>query len=207
MPWVRATYSAHVSDFVIGLASWVLQDGPFDDLRTGSTERFAVEMEAANLRPTCDDAPLRCESVDGFRYDVLGEVVWIADGTVFDLGRIQAVTESELEHLTHPRVGDRATGQITLFVDTGQIWTDRMPPLTYRWTIDRIELDVTPRVWLRPGDPGYPQHLRSGPPFGVAADGPEQWRVIDKTRKWKDDVDSIVGGYRLHCTLLPDPPT
>lgn len=208
MPRPRAAYPAQVSDFVIGLASWVLQDGGYDDFTTGSTERFAVEMAYTdNLGPTHDTARLRCDSVDGFRYDVVGEVVADAEGTVVDIGRIRVFTGFQLEHLPHRRVGDRLTGQITLFVDSGVTRLERMPPLTYTWTIDKIELNVTTRVWLRPGDPGYPKTVRPGPLIGVVADDAQQWRVINRTRMWKDEEDSIAGGYRLHCTLLPDPPT
>jgi hypothetical protein len=208
-----------VVEFVIGLASWVLQDGNYSNFKTGQARRFALEMGyIEDLKATDTDSSLALVAAGDGKYDAVGEVVH--EGTVVDFGLISAYTQFQMEHLKRPHVGDRVAGQISLNVDPFFYFEEMvqqvgMVPVIYTWTINKIELDVTPMEAIDPTDPRFP-HRHVGPgqtKVYVRTNGARQWRTIDKTRMWKDEAETddgfpmIAGGYQLTCTLLPEPPT
>jgi len=196
-------------------------DGNYSDFETGETRRFALEIGyAVDLKPTSADTPLRCTPVGGEMYDAVGEVTHVAAtedyrASLLDFGPVRAYTY----YIKPQRVGDRLEGRISLDVDPFFYFEEiakqtGVPPIIYTWRIDKIELDVTPMEWAPKDDPRVIEqysHLGalkgSQPDFRVRVDdGPDQWRTIDQTRWGDDDDDAIAGGYRLHCTLLPEPP-
>jgi hypothetical protein len=191
-----------VTEFVIGLASWVLQDGNYSNFTTGETRRFALEMGSIeNLQSAQSVGSFRIDGPDNDgRYDVVGQIVH--EGTVVDFGEVRATTPYQMDHIKRPRVGAWLEGRICLGVDPffyfeEMVRQDGMVPAIYAWRIDKIELNVSPMELVPRDDPRA---------FDRVKVGPTQWRLIDKTRMFKDEDDHVFGGYRLHCTLLPDPP-
>ena len=135
---------------------------------------------------------------------------------MIDFGRVRAYSYFQLSNVKHPRVGDRLEGRASLFVDPFFYFEEMaelsgVPPAIYTWRIDAIELCVSAVEWVPKDDPRvFKQYRRRGGTqthFRVRVGGPDKWRTIEKTRMWKDDDESIAGGYRLQCTLQPDPPT
>ena len=193
----------------IGLDSWVLQDGNYTDVVAGERRQFALELgyrRAARLAPAPDhERTPRCAHTGrGTAYDVCGEVLRSStqphgDAFVLDVG-LQVYTQwMVLDDLQPPGAGDWLSGEISLAVDPF-FYMDQlqalpgMPPLIYTWTVEEVQLDLTPQILVEPGHP-----LHEGPregPQRVRDVTREVWRPVERTRAWEED-----GGYRLGCTL------
>lgn len=195
-------------DWWIGLDGWVLQDGNYPDFVTGERRRFAVEFgyrRDRRLRPSPEPGVPSCSYTGhGTAYAVTGQLLRATDqpqgdAFVLDFGLLSYAPWMVLDDLQPPVTGDWLSGEIHLGVDPF-FYKDElaglpgMPALTYTWTVEEIQLDLTPSMVVEHGHPLYP-----GPDEGprrVRDVEREAWRTIDRTRMWDDD-----GSYRLRCVL------
>jgi hypothetical protein len=178
---------------VVGLSSWIIQDGNYGDFRCGERAAFALEFYAstewAEIDPGRAPAPSLIHA-GGAHYRTSGQVVHVAD----DWWAIDAGTLLYREERP-PRVVRRGSwlgGEIDVGVDPF-FYFERLskradaPPLIYDWMIEKIEIQTAPFIETRPRmmerDPERPG-----------------WREIGSTDAWNDD-----GGraeYNLHCKRI-----
>jgi hypothetical protein len=181
----------------VGLDSWIIQDGNYDDFVQGQHYAFALEFWAPN--------PLVVGHPD------MGEphhaMTWLRDSTYAVMGRVGFVSEGwwvldvgipiYSDQIAAPGpVGTTLCGEIYLGVDHFSYF-ERLaresdaPALIFDWRIEAIELDTTPRVETKPR---YVERDQSR----------QSWRSVQQTDAWSDD-DGLAS-YVFTCKRLSDEP-
>jgi hypothetical protein len=186
-----------VDSWFFRLPAWAIQDGNYEDFRTGQTAEFAVEfympdwtVASQQLPPVVELAP--GQRVEACRYSIVAEVVPILDHAwVIDCGVILAFCRGRLpEGLT---TGSLISGEAGLNVDTwasfGNVDLPTMPGLVNRWQVRRILRDTAP--WIKVA----PRLLERDPTR-------QGWEVIEATNAWKDEPSPHSADYVFECELL-----
>jgi len=192
----RGMDSLEPGEWLIGLASWVIQDGNDGDFEVGQRGRFAVGFFADDLRePQVHEKAVA--SLGEGRYEICGQVVVAQrDLAVLDFGLLAYADGRP----PTAELGDWRAGRLSLEVDCYSYFeihaTKRgVPPAVYAWTITGIWRQTAPYIpdlargdnWLK-RDPE-----RAG------------WAWLDRTAAWSDDDGQAE--YVLRCRLESDPPT
>jgi hypothetical protein len=134
--------------FCIGLDSWIIQDGNYRNFRTGQEARFALYFRPRVLLPATGGSP-RIEHLHEARYLFNGRTLFRGDKVwVVDTG-IVAYTEERSREIPAP--DSWWSGELSLHVDPYFYFRDfarqpGIPPLIYRWRVERILLDITPMI-------------------------------------------------------------
>lgn len=181
----------------IGLASWIIQDGNYPDLRRGQPAEFALEFHPYTMGPeeTTEKSAL---PLGHARYRVTGEIVHKSKGVwVLDFG-LRAYDESRPPK--GASVGSFVAAEIYLGIDPFFYFEELcqrpgMPPLVYSWRIERVSRQTAPFVETQDKD-GRRVLARDESRLGYVD--------IAETNAWKDD-----GGhaeYVLHCIKLDENP-
>jgi hypothetical protein len=182
-------------EWVLGLSSWIVQDGNYGDFDRG--DRFEAAVEFAFDEPPQlveSSAQLSSSHVEGSTYDVVGRVVLVeADVWVIDIG---IGIFSEHKPPLGLAVGDVLAGKVFVGVDPffyferlGQ--RPSMPPLIYTWKVTGIARQTAPFIETRP-------RLLVRDPSKLG------WEEVERTNAWSDDDGR--GDYVLRCALLPESP-
>jgi hypothetical protein len=178
----------------VGLASWIIQDGNYGDFACGDRAAFALEFYGSTELDEVKRAPMpSLVSAGGVLYKALGEVVHVSDDWwAIDVG---TMIFQEAEPPRNARLGGWMSGEISVGIDPFTYF-ERLarepdaPSLIYDWTIEKIEMQTTPSVEVRP--------------HSMARDsGRPRWREIDKTDAWKDNGG--LADYILHCRRFDGP--
>jgi hypothetical protein len=178
-------------EWVLDLASWIIQDGNYDEVTTGDHLDAAVEFGFEDA-PTLTEAESPSASHDsGSTYDVAGRVelvepeVWVVD--------IGITVFNEAPPPRGVAVGDRVAGKFWLGVAHSlyRASLSGMPALIYSWRVVEILQQTAPFV---PG-PEPRTRVRDASRLG--------WKTIERTNAWTDDDGSA--DYLLRCELLPEP--
>ena len=177
----------------IGLSSWIIQDGNYEDFSVGDTRQFALDFYSKKRLRKIRDASLRMSNATAETYDICAQVKFVdGDVWVLDCG-VQVFREE------HPparvSVGEYVEGRISVGIDPFFYKENLhrlpgMPKIAYCVEVGAISIETTPRVRV----------------FGVTQRrGKRTFRAIARTDALKDD-DSHAH-YILHCNLIPgDPP-
>jgi hypothetical protein len=184
----------HIANkLVVGLSSWVIQDGNYRDFARGTNSAFALEFYASppleEFEPASAIAPSLTYIADA-SYEVIGQVVHVAtDWWVIDVG-ILAFQEATLP--TNLRQGSWFRGRIQIGIDPF-FYFQRLarqpsaPALIYDWRIERIEVQTAPLIEVRP-------RVMERDPTKLG------WKEIVETSAWEDE-----GEYLLYCHRLDSP--
>jgi hypothetical protein len=179
--------------WLVGLDSWVVQDGNYPDFVTGQRTEFALEFaDRGGLRPLDGADEARVRWIGGSHYEVTAQIVHDKpNAQVLDFG-ILAYHFIGIEDPTHqPRVGAWVTGEINLSVDPffyfDQLADEQgFPALIYTWTVQEILQKV--------GD--EPPHFGAD---HLHADTSQGFVRIEKTDVWRDV--STLPSYLLRCRM------
>lgn len=136
---------ATADSWLIGLDSWIVQDGNYPDFVSGRPAEFALEYAArGGLRLLDGPHEPSVRWVEGSRYEVTAQVVHDRpNAEVLDFGLL-AYHFVGIEDPAHrPRPGAWVTGEINLSVDpffyVDQLaHEDGFPALVYAWTVEEI---------------------------------------------------------------------
>ena len=186
--------SAVDAAWVIGLDSWIVQDGNYRDFSEGQDAAFAVEFFPGELGVIRGTNPT-ASHLGGNRYRIEGQVVFAsARAWVLDCG---ICMYEEHPPPTGVAVGAFVEGEVCLGVDPFFYYEELaklpdMPPLVYGWHIARIELDLAPWIEVKPRT------------FERDTTRPG-WKDVDATDAWNDDGGNA--HYLLHSRLLDRPAT
>lgn len=172
---------------VVGLHSWIIQDGNYGDFARNAHAAFALEFcplsPLERVEPTPKPVPALAH-IGNDEYEVVGQVIHVADGWwVIDTGFLFF---QDTEPPPTVRQGDWLRGRISIGIDPF-FYFERLahepgaPALVYDWNIERIEIEVRPRAMQQ--DP-----TKLG------------WQEISETNAWED-----AGEYLLHCTRTAGP--
>ena len=205
--------------FTLHINSWVIEDGNYDEFSVGQVLEVPLE-------PWIQSA--RVEVVPGHRgiwdhgnghHTVAGTVVAIAGGSLAESRAWTLDTGIFLCREEPPpysfdsgtsaatwQVGDFVKAEVDLafpqpYPCEGLCKLEGMPPTVYRWRVEAIDLDTTPRTARGGIDIRYPPSYR---------------RIEYTSRETRRQLLPLTGrgygpgwvnaGYLLHCRLLPVPP-
>jgi hypothetical protein len=180
----------------VGLTSWIIQDGTYEEFEAGKDYRFALEYYAPNglTSSDCNQPTMRQISAD--RYEIRAQVLYSTEEvTVIDFG-FRAYHEDPTPPLAN--VGDWLQGEIYLGIDSYAYFESfkdypDMPDLFYRFHVINILLETTP--WIRNKYKEYTNYIER--------DGTKESFVsVSRTNAFKDDDRHA--DYILECQLIED---
>jgi hypothetical protein len=181
---------------VVGLHSWIIQDGNYGDFARDTNAAFALEFYAPALLEVLESNPrlapdlIRVRDAD---YEITGRVIHAAEHWwVIDVGVLLFQEEKPPATV---REGSWLRGKISIGIDPF-FYFERLahqpgaPAQIYDWKIERIELQTAPLVEVKP-------RVFERDPAKLG------WKDVLETNAWEDE-----GEYLLHCTRIggPRPP-
>jgi hypothetical protein len=179
---------------IVGLSSWIIQDGNYADFARDMDAAFAIEFWTAAPLVEFEASPSArpsCIHLGNADHNVQGQVVHVADSWwVIDVG-ILAFSEEKPPAYLRPGVWLR--GEIVFGIDPF-FYFERLghqpgaPALVYEWKVEKICEQTAPLIEIEPR---------------VMARDPAKlgWREVDETNAW----ENISGEYLLFCTRLSGP--
>ena len=183
-------------NLVVGLSSWIIQDGNYGDFSRGDHAAFAIEFYASTELTAVNPRRRPTRSlihVGDAQYRTVGQVVHVAeDWWVIDAGT-QLYREDKPPHAV--QVGHWLEGEICIGIDPFSYFErltlqPNAPPLIYDWTIEKIEMQTAPFIEIHPRVMGRdPERLG--------------WKEIASTDAWKDDEGRAE--YLIHCKRADGP--
>jgi hypothetical protein len=179
-----------VGEWLVGLASWVLADGNYEDFAVGEARDFALEFHASGLATAGQTSRRADRAGDG--YEVEAAVVLAGPRlAVIDFG-LSAYTELPPPGLI---AGSFVRGHVDLAVDPFFYFETHgfrrdVPPLIYSWTITGMWWQTAPFVL---GVRGWERDAAQ-----------RSWASIDRT----DEAPPNLGGneFLLRCRLNDSEP-
>ncbi|HEV7848884.1 MAG TPA: hypothetical protein VGO88_06125, partial [Mycetocola sp.] len=183
--------------WLVGLDSWIVQDGNYPDFVAGQRTDFALEFASRSGLRLLDGAQeVSVRWIEGSRYEVTAQIVHDKpNAQVLDFG-ILAYHFIGIEDPTHqPRIRAWITGEINLSVDPF-FYFDQLaheegfPALIYTWTVQEILQKVG----------GESPHIGAD---HVHANKSRDFVRIAKTDAWSDE--STLPSYLLRCRMEPVP--
>jgi hypothetical protein len=181
--------------WVLGLDSWIIQDGNYSDFVRGQRAEFAVEFvpksfTSPGLRPSA--------IYDGNAiYRLTGDVVFALEDSepawILDCGLLMYADQMRPVGV---EVGDRVSLAAYVGVDHFAYFErlariPDLPAMIYSLEIERIERQTAPFIEVAPRT-----FERDAALLG--------WVETDATRAWEDDNGHAE--YVLHCRLLDESP-
>jgi hypothetical protein len=183
-----------MTDLIVGLHSWIIQDGNYGEFTRGMTAAFALEFFSTvpilELGPSDNKIP-SLHHVSEDSYQLVGQVVHKADDWwVIDAGLLVYSDQPPPDNV---HVGTWLRGGLIQIGIDPFFYFERLAhqpdalAMVYEWRIDKIEEQTAPLIEIRPK-----QFARDPAKLG--------WKEIVETRAWEDS-----GEYLLHCTRLDGP--
>ncbi|MBB5510841.1 hypothetical protein [Paraburkholderia atlantica] len=168
-----------VNKAIVGLNSWIIQDGNYGDFRVGESYNLALEFNGPALM--LSSTRLRqCKRRHASYYNVIAEVIFATPEVwVIDFG-IKVFCEAMPPRFVSS--GDWVEGEIWIGVDPF-FYKDRlhriagMPDLFTDWLVTRVQLETTP--WVEDASEGRMRLMRN-----IEHDS---WVDKEATDAWTDD--------------------
>ncbi|MBR0829334.1 hypothetical protein JQ596_27725 [Bradyrhizobium manausense] len=182
-----------MTDLIVGLDSWVIQDGNYGEFKRGMTSSFALEFSPMVPIRICgrfDKKALLLVHLVENAYEVVGQVMHVgSDWWALDVGLILYRDESPPADIG---VGTWLHGPVSIGIDPFPYFerhghVSGAPALIYDWKIDKIERQTSPWIETQPG-----QMQRDLDKLGL--------EEVIETKAWGNDEE-----YLLHCTRLDGP--
>lgn len=177
----------------IGIDSWIIQDGNYDDFAVGQETKFALEFYPISLISS-DCKSFSIIESKSYQYRICGQIVYCTEKVwVLNFGFL-AFQESEPPEFA---IKDSwVEGEIYLGIDPYFYSSylkslPNMPSLTYNFRIENILLETTP--WVEKLDASARKML-------TRDTQKESFAEITKTDAWKDDNQRA--SYILKCFPL-----
>jgi hypothetical protein len=179
--------------FIIGVDSWIIQDGNYADFSVGDQQTFALEFHQDDVKIVPSNAK-SCTHLRDSQYVVTAEVVFLSKRVwVLDFG-ILAFQESQ-----PPRglkIGDFIETEIHLGIDSFSYFErlfniKGMLPLIYTWEISEVLIETAP-ILEKIHPTGQREFFRDETKRGT--------KPIRATNAWVDDQGRAE--YFLICKKL-----
>jgi hypothetical protein len=186
-----------MNDWRIGLASWIIQDGNYDDFSSHQNASFALEFFPLDHKPSASTQK-QATHIAGSRYKVNAEVIYLSKGAwVIDFG-ICAFQQAPPPSQT--RNGTWLEATIYLGIDPFFYFDElahvsQMPALFYDWHVKEIMVETAPFIETRDS---------KGTRLLVRDEAKSAYRKIDQTCASKDD--NGYAEYVLCCDLIDRQP-
>ncbi len=177
----------------VGISSWIIQDGNYDDFRVGETAKFALKVYP-NTLAVARSHEASFERICASRYRVRGQVAYVGGSVwVIDFG-VMAYQNHDPPLIVEK--GDWVEGEVYLGIDPFFYFEELhslpgMPALQYGWHIKNIFLETTP--WLSRKD-------ETGRTILARDARQESFVEVAETKAWDDDEGH--GHYVLECEKI-----
>ena len=188
-----------MDEIQIGVSSWIIQDGNYDDFRIGDHRKFALEFSEEGIKKGRVGVK-EYKRIKGSIYCINAEIIYGAERLwIIDFGYKAFRENSPPEGICK---GEWVEAKIYLGIDPFFYFENihgekGVPNLFYEWEINRIELETTPLIEVKPK-------------LFERNASRERYKDINETDAWNDDGGH--GHYILHCmnlnsqqTTTPDP--
>lgn len=173
---------------VISLDSWIIQDGNYGDFQVGDITEFALEFYPVDIRKHGDVKSITRR--DHSTYTLNAEVIYIDnEAWVIDFG-LKAFEEQKIPKGI--KVGDFVSGEFVIGIDPFFYFENlkqksTFPDITYKWKIDKIEMETTPLI-------------ETSPKYFERDKENESYIEVQKTDAWKDFDGNA--SYYLYCETI-----
>ena len=134
-------------NLVVGLSAWIIQDGNYDDFHVGDTSCFALEFYSENIKR--EGSKKYFERRSDSTYCLCGQVVFLDQGSwVIDSGFLAYQDSRPPKGL---KKGDFVSGEFYIGIDPFFYFEwlkhkESFPNISYKWEIERIEMETTPFI-------------------------------------------------------------
>ncbi|PJG50371.1 hypothetical protein CVM73_36735 [Bradyrhizobium forestalis] len=182
-----------MADLIVGLDSWIVQDGNYGDFVQATKVSFALEFCPVITLPGSGPHDRKAPSIThrfDSSYDIVAQVVHAHDDWwVLDAGLLMYCDGKPPDNA---RLGAWLGGLVFIGVDPFFYFESHAhlpgaPAMVYDWKIEKIEVETGPFIETKP------KHFERDPEK-------RGWKEVARTDAWHDD-----GGYLLHCTRLDGP--
>jgi len=132
---------------VVGLSAWIIQDGNYDDFQVGDTSSFALEFYCENIKR--EGCKKHYKKVTDSIYELCGQVIYLDKGSwVIDAGFLAYQDSRPPKGL---KKGDFISSKFYIGIDPFFYFEslkrkEFFPDLTYKWKIEKIEIETTPFI-------------------------------------------------------------
>lgn len=186
-----------MTQWQVGLSSWIIQDGNYGDFRRGQTAAFALEFYPHECRISAAKE-LRAELVGEDRYRVTAKVLDVfREACVIDFG-VRAFRRHGWPKIIEKGAwidADIYLGIDPFFYFEGLNKVRGMPPLIYDWKTRKITMQTAPFIESRNA---------RGQRVLTRDESKSAYREVARTDAWDDDDGHVE--YVLHCQMLDRPP-
>lgn len=186
-----------MSEWKIGVSSWIIQDGNYEDFRHDEEVTFALEFFPLNHTPSLSSVK-QAKWLQASKYKVNAQLIFVDKHCcVIDFGVLAYQRVEPPKTLQH---GMWLEAEINLGIDPFFYFESLtrikgMPPLIYTWHVHKIEVETAP--FIESVDAmGHRLLMRD--------ETKSAFREVQQTNAWSDDNGR--GEYVLSCTLLDVPP-
>jgi hypothetical protein len=176
----------------VGLSSWIIQDGNYEDFEVGREYRFALEFYAPHIAISKSQVDVSgLTPLGNAKYKGVGSVIYRSKKAwVIDVG-VPAYRDEPAP--AKARMGSRVEGELYIGIDPFFYFETLnalpgMPNLYRQWYIKRIMLETTP--WLETVDD-------TGCTLRVRDDEKLSFVDVSATDAWNHDGGH--GHYILEC--------
>lgn len=175
----------------IGIDSWIIQDGNYDDFVVGQETKFALEFYPISIKPS-DCKSVSAIELNANQYKICGQIIYCTERVwVLDFGFLAF---QETAPPKFARKGSWIEGEIYLSIDPFFYFEylkklPNMPFLTYDFRVEQIFLETTP--WIENYD------VTSGKKIITRDARLESFQEVLRTNAWYDDNQH--GSYILKC--------
>src|SRR5215813_7602911 len=177
----------------VGLSSWIIQDGNYQDFHRDQIASFALEFYPHDFRVSKSKSA-RAERIREDRYRVTAKVVAVVgEACAIDFG-LRAYRRIGLPK--NVKKGSWIDVDVYLGIDPFFYFEDLahvrgMPPLIYDWRIRKITMQTAPFLETR---------NELGQRVLTRDEAKSKFKAIARTNAWEDDEGRAE--YVLHCQLL-----
>ncbi len=185
------------NEYSIGLDSWIIRDGNYEEFEAGKDYDFAVEFYSKHIEKS-EKTEIMCSHLFSGLNRIQAKVVFIgSECWIIDLGFL---AYTKMENKNGFQVGDFIEMEAYLGIDPFYYFEELnaikdIPPMIYHWRLNKILLDTTP--WItkknKRGESGRIRNLSES-----------SSESIQQTNSWDDDDGSAA--YILDVKLLAKEP-
>ncbi len=182
-----------MADIIVGLDSWIIQDGNYGDFAQATNVSFALEfcpvVPLSRYGRPDHKAPSFAHILES-SHEIVAQVVHAQDDWwVLDAG-VLMYCDGKPPDIA--RLGTWLWGLVFIGIDPFPYFENHAhepgaPAIVYDWKIEKIEMETGPFVETRP------KHFERDPKK-------RGWKEVAKTDGWHED-----GSYLLQCTRLGGP--
>lgn len=175
----------------VGVDSWIIQDGNYDDFVVGQKTKFALEFYPVLLKSSDHNSKSFTE-LSFNRYKICGQIICSLENVwVLDFG---ILAYQEIKPPDYAKQGNWVEGEIYLGIDPFFYFeylkkVPEIPYLTYNLKIQQIYLETTP--WIKKSDN-----------IIARATGKESFKLTSETNAWVDDNGHA--SYILKCLIIEE---